>query len=728
MLKKIAVIGSGLMGGAITSLIANAGFEVILLDIVIDQNDKNKLAKKAIEKMKILDKDSISAGNIEDDLDKLNKVDWVIEVIIENLELKQELYKKITPHLGKNTLISSNTSTIALKELTKNLPYNIQERFFITHFFNPPKYLRLLEFVELENSNKEYSKTLKDFCYEKLGRDIIECNDTPGFIANRIGCFFLARGIHEIIRSDSKVTICDIDSFLQSLPISMPKTGIFGLLDLIGLDTFTAIADTLRKTLPTDDLFNEVYGCDPQIIKGMINDNCLGNKTKSGFYRKDLSDNHQYLDIKSGLYFNVKPQKIPATKNLYTLLTTDNGNPATTAVRNILIDTINYTSTIIDEIAKNATDIDLAMKLGYNWKYGPLELFDLLGKHKSVLVNDYANGKIAQMLKSNKSIYTSDGILTNAGNYRPILQNEDRWYLYEKTKYAKPVVTNASGSLWDIGDGIVCFEFTSKRNTLDLSTMKILNDAINVTTKHFKGMIIGNDQNNFSVGANIKLFINKKPEEVEKFISYGQETFATLKFAPFPVVSAPSGYAVGGGCEISLHCDGICAYLDTYLGLVEVNIGVIPGWGGCKEMLLRFKKLNINQLINQIMSAKLSITANDLFDMEIMKKNRDKIALNKRSHLPMAKELCLSLAKKYTPPKKQKIVIDLSPIEKIDLQLNGYDKIIFNDLIELITDANNNDEEYALELERKYFIKLIKDNKTRERIKYMLTNSKKLDN
>ncbi len=810
-IKKVAVIGSGVMGAAIAAHIANSNTEVVLLDIVPkNAKDRSVFAKNAIEKLLKADPAPlthkrkakfITPGNLEDDLALLKNVDWVIEAVLEDVDIKRNLYKILQVNCSADCVISSNTSTLPLKTLCEGMDSKFTRRFMITHFFNPPRYMRLFELITTKDNDSKLVKKIADFADINLGKGVVNCNDTPGFIANRIGCFWMTKAVLTAI--ELKITVEEADNIL-SKPIGVPKTGVFGLLDLIGIDLMPLIAKSFKQNLPADDAFLQVYK-EVDLITNMIKDGYTGRKGKGGFYRLKEGGGKkekEVIDLQTGEYYQAQRPNVAASeisrKSLRLMFEYD--DKVAHFAKIVMLHVLAYTASLVPEIAANITDVDEAMKLGYNWKYGPFELIDRLGDEKingvdwligqlekekiavpNLLIQ--AKGKKLYNIKDNKRFY-----LDIKGQEQEIKLDPAVFMLADKKIGQKPVLKNPSASLWDIGDGILCLEYTSKMNSLDPLILEMIEKATKIVKEGYKGLVIANDGENFSIGANIGVLLFAANvasySQIKDIIKKGQDVYMGLKYAPFPVVCAPAGMALGGGCEILMHADAIQAHIETYTGLVEVGVGLIPGWGGCKEMILRHlesetvKRLSIakkggmfalavkqalagegsaslrhpintintmpaiSKAFEYIATAKVAKSAEEARDMLILRE-KDGITMNRKRLLPDAKAKCLELAKNYTPPKAAELKLP-GKTAYVALQMaissfvktgkaTPYDQIV-SDALAHVLSGNNTDitititEQQLLDLEVEFFMQLIKNEGTLDRIENMLENGKPLRN
>jgi len=811
-IKKVAVIGSGVMGSGIAAHIANSGTQVVLLDIVPKDAgaDRSKLATSALERMLKADPAPlthkrkaklITTGNLEDDLELLSDADWIIEVVLENLDIKRDLYKKIAGVRKPKSIVSSNTSTIPLKHLIEGLSEEFHKHFIITHFFNPPRYMRLLELVVEEETDKGAAEVIREFCDVRLGKGVVQCNDTPGFIANRIGCFWMTAGVLEAMRLGISVEEADL---VMGKPLGIPKTGVFGLLDLIGIDLMPLITSELTKTLPSSDEFIKIYN-QPELIKKMIADGYTGRKGKGGFYRLNTEGgkkNKEVKNLKTGDYLPAsKPTlaSVDAAKGGLIKLVTHEDIGGQYA-RSVLVQTLAYAASLVPEIASEITSVDEAMRLGYNWKYGPFELIDRLGdgeisgakwladelknlgKPVPDILTKAGNGKLYKTESDKKLFFNING------KYDEIKVESDGWMLADKKLGKKPVLKNPSASLWDIGDGILCLEYTSKMNSVDPLILEMMQKSIELVKKDFKGLVIGNDSDNFCVGANIGILLFASNvaawKQIREIIKQGQDAYMALKFAPFPVVTAVSGMALGGGCEILMHSDAVQAHVETYTGLVEVGVGIVPGWGGCKEMIIRhmeseslrglsaakkggmfalalkqavtgdgaaslyhpIKTMNampaISKAFENIAMAKVAKSAEEALDMMVLL-GRDGITMNRRRLMADAKKKCLELSNGYKAPLMKKVSLPGKTAKvALEMAINGfvksgkatpYDDVVSKGVATVLSGGNTDitkqlSEQDLLDLELDVFMDLIKNKGTIDRIEHMLETGKPLRN
>lgn len=795
-IQKVAVLGSGVMGSGIAAQIANAGVPVVLLDIVPkDVTDRNVIAKGAIEKMLKSDpapfmskKNAklITVGNLEDDLELLKDCDWVCEVVLEDLGVKHATYEKITPFLKKGAIVSSNTSTIPLEKLTEKASAEFKKHFMITHFFNPPRYLRLLEIVIGKDTDKAKSQELIEFCDIHLGKGVVKTKDTPGFIVNRILTYFMQVAINEAIAKKVPVEVADA---ILSKPVGIPKTGVFGLIDLVGIDLIPKLATSLLSTLPAKDAYRDEF-VDYGFIKGMIEAGYTGRKGKGGFYRlnPDGSKEKQALALSAdkfdeGQYAKAGRPKLASMdagkKGLRAVLETDDEGGV--YAKAVLLKTLAYAASLIPDIADTVAEVDEAMRLGTNWKQGPFEMIDALGaswfaaqlKESGIpvpkLIEQVGEGNFYQVDNGKLHYFGVDG------KYHELKRPDGVLLLRDIKLNAKPVIKTASASVWDIGDGVLCVEFTGKMNALDDQVFEAYSQAIKMIgdgSGQYKAMVIYNEGSHFSAGANLGLAIFAMNialwPQIEELVVGGQKIYKALKYAPFPVVAAPSGMALGGGCEILLHVDHVQAHAETYTGLVEVGVGLIPGWGGCKEMLLRYMEDEraaydkatggrrlwfspkntpmgaVRKAFETIAVATVAKSAQEAKEYRFLKKT-DGITMNRDRLLYDAKQKALALAKDYKAPEKVEDIRLPGPSGRYaldmavaDLRKSGkatpYDVVVSGALARVLTGGDKADwtrpmtEDDIYKLEAREFMALVRFEGTQKRIEHMLEKGKPLRN
>lgn len=773
-IQKVAVIGAGVMGAGIAAHMANAGIPCVLLDIVPDgADDRNVIAEGAIKKMLKADpapfmhaKNArlITPGNIEDNLDFLSECDWIVEAVIERPDIKQDLYRKIDDVRKTGAIVSSNTSTIPISVLTDGMPDAFARDFLITHFFNPPRYMRLLEIVSGKKTRPDAVSAIGAFADRQLGKSVVECNDTPGFIANRIGTFWLQCAVIEAM--DSGITIEEADEVIGR-PMGIPKTGVFGLIDLVGLDLMPHVLNGLASTLPKTDAFHAIYR-EPELIKKMIADGYTGRKGKGGFYRLDKKENGERIkegiDLSTGDY---RPSTRPKLKSVAAgnkkglRAMVEHSDPTGKYGWRVVSQTLAYAASLVPEIADDIASVDEAMRLGYNWKFGPFELIDKLGPSwfaKRLKADGMNVPPLLETVGEQKFYRVEQGrqqFMGVDGTYRDIPRPDGVIMLADIKRRGEAVESNRAASLWDIGDGILCLEFHSKMNVLGPGALSIARKAVEIIPGKYKGLVVYNEASNFSVGANIGLLLVlsmlRASFIIRWVLSKGQNTYKALKFAPFPVVSAPSGMALGGGCEILLHSDAVQAHAETYTGLVEVGVGIIPGWGGCKEMLVRWwqnpKRPNgpmpvVSKAFETISMAKIAKSAAEARDYLFLRPE-DGITMNRYRLLADAKEKALSLVDGYQPPDPVELSLP-GPSARVGMEMavDGFRKrglatphdVNVAGALAIVLSGGDTDivktvtEDDLLRLERDELTRLTRFPETIARVKHMLKTGKPLRN
>lgn len=771
-INKVCVIGAGVMGAGIAAQVANAGVPVLLLDIVPkDGGDRDAVAKGAVAKMLKTEPAPfmspaaaklVETGNIEDHLARVAECDWIVEAVVERLDIKQSLYAKLEKLKRPGTAVSSNTSTIPLGHLVEGRSEQFQRDFLITHFFNPPRYMRLIEIVTSDHTDAGVAAKVEQFVDHRMGKRIVRAKDTPGFIANRIGTYWLAVAINAAM--DQGLTVEEADQ-IGGRPMGVPKTGIFGLIDLVGIDLMPLLAKSLSSTLPAGDAYFDTIRPLPLVDK-MIAEGFTGRKGKGGFYRLDRKPDgtkaKQAIDLTTGEYrAEKKPERLPgrAEKDLAALVATPGkvGDYAWAVLGPVL----SYAAGLVGEAADDVVAIDDAMKLGYNWKFGPFELIDRMGPGK-LAERLRAEGKpVPALLETagDRPFYrVVDGkrqYLTLGGDYVDVVRAEGVVLLEDIKLRSEPLLKNGSAVAWDVGDGVVAFEFTGKMNALDEQVLSLLQKTIALVKSQYKALVVYNEGSNFSAGANLGLAmfaVNIAAwGEVDKLVVAGQQAYKALKYAPFPVVAAPAGMALGGGCEILLHADAIQAHAESYIGLVETGVGLVPGWGGNGELIDRLAKSPkmpkgpmpaAMKAFETISTAQVSRSAALAKDLGYLRKD-DGITMNRDRLLADAKQKALSLVEGYQAPEKPVFRL---PGAAGRVAFNGavadfakkgvatpYDVVVAGRLANIVTGGEADiidevSEDQLLKLERAAFMESVKDARTQARVEHMLETGKPLRN
>ena len=772
-IRKVGVVGAGVMGAGIAAHITNAGVPVVLLDIVPEGAEKrDALAEDAVKKLLKADPAAfmhkrnaklITTGNIEDHLDRVADCDWIIEAVIEKVEAKHAIYGKIDAVRKPGSIVSSNTSTIPLAVLCEGMPGGFARDFLITHFFNPPRYMRLLELVAGETTRADAVQAVRRFADVALGKGVVECKDTPGFIANRIGIYWLQCGVLEAMEAGLTVEEADL---VCGRPMGIPKTGVFGLLDLVGLDLMPHVLGSLAGAPPETDA-SPAARRDPQRIRKMTADGYTGRKGKGGFYRLDTSSGKRVkeaIDLETGAYHPAQKPRLDSVEaarkgGLRALM--EHPDKGGRYAWRVMARTLGYAAHLAPEIAGDIVAVDEAMRLGFNWKYGPFQLIDQLGA-----------AWFAEKLKADRlpvpdllatvgagTFYRTHGgrpqHLTFDGGYADVRRPTGVLLLSDVKLRSEPLARTASASLWDIGNGVVCLEFHTKMNALDLGTLAMVGKAVDIVADGYQALVIYNEGSNFSAGANLGLMLFAANlaawPMIEDMLVRGQDAYKALKYAPFPVVGAPAGMALGGGCEILLHCDAVQAHAEFYVGLVETGVGVVPAWGGCKEMLVRWSASPLRprgfmppviKVFETVGTATVARSAPEARDLLYLAAD-DGITMNRDRLLADAKARALDLVDGYTPPQPPEISLP-GPAARVALTMVLYglrrlgkatphDEVVAKVLAGVLsgdgTDVTESlTEDDLLALERRAFMELVRHPATIARIEHMLDTGKPLRN
>ena len=738
-IEKVVIIGSGTMGSGIAAHLCNANIPVTLLDL---KTEISKQARDRIFKSRpplLLDKskiNNIKIGNISDDFKIVKEADWIVEAVVERIDIKHNIYEKIFKERKPGAIVSSNTSSIPIKVLSEKLSNEEKKDFCITHFFNPVRYMGLLEIVKNENNNLDKIDSLKNFCEIKLGKGAIICNDTPGFLGNRVGVYAMQIAMTEAFKMS--LTIEEADAIFGR-PMGIPKTGIFGLYDLIGIDLMSDVLKSFIKELPKNDNFHEVAKEIP-LVKKLIEAGYTGRKGKGGFYRINKTNGKKVmeaLNLQTGDYFPAKKINIKSEKvDLNRLISRNDkyGKYAWSVISKI----IKYSSSLVPDITREFNDIDEAMRLGFNWAKGPFEMLEEIGVENffSKIDNFEGNSFLETLSKTkNEKFYGERQKYTTIET------------LGKVKKKALNINGNSSAKIYRFKDYNIV-EFTTKANALDYDSMDALKKATD------KPLIIINESMQFSAGVNLSYtmdFADKKDfKSIERFIRYFQETCKHLKYSDHPVISAPSGLTLGGGFEVMVHSNFVASHTNIVVGLVETIVGLIPAGGGCKEMIARwleteeskkdpnFAPLKVFDIIGYGKTATSPIEAEPMKYLRV----KDKKIMNRNSLLEVSKKI-LEENKDFKPPEETKFNLPGKPVknEMIKILEKLYnEKVILDHGMEVGKELANVlsggdttiektlSEEDMFKLELDAFMKLIETNKTQERIKHTLTTGKPLIN
>ena len=797
-IKKVAIIGSGIMGSGIACHFANIGVEVLLLDIVPRElNDKeaamgltlkdkvvrNRLVNDAlmtslkskpspIYKQEFASR--ITTGNLEDDIAKVADVDWIMEVVVERLDIKKVVFEKLEKYRTPGTLITSNTSGIPIKFMNEGRSEDFQKHFAVTHFFNPPRYLKLFEVVPGPNCKQEVTDFLMMYGDKFLGKTSVLAKDTPAFIGNRIGIFGIMSLFHVVKEMD--LTIEEVDK-LTGPVIGRPKSATFRTIDVVGLDTLVHTANGVKDNCPNDEMKDQFVI--PDFVNHMMENKMLGSKTGQGFYKmtKDAKGNRNILslDLKTLEYREKKSAKfatLELTKKIDNVVDrfkvlVAGKDKAGEFYRKSFAAMFAYVQNRIPEISDEVYRIDDGLRAGFGWEHGPFQIWDAIGVAKGVELMKAEGHEIAswvtEMLAKGETSFYS--IKEGATHYYDIptksqvkKPGQDSFIILDNIRKSNEVWKNSGAVIEDLGDGILNLEFQSKMNTIGGDVLAAVNKAIDLAETNYQGLIIGNQAANFSVGANIGMIFmmaaEQEYDELNMAIKYFQDTMMRMRYSAIPTISAPHGMALGGGCEISLHADKVVAAAETYMGLVEFGVGVIPGGGGSKEMALRASDLfhkgdvQLNVLQEHFLTigmAKVATSAYEAFDLGLLQKGKDIVVVNKDRQIAEAKKHALIMAEAgYTQPVKRDDVLVLGK-QALGMFLVGtdsmhdskyisaHDQKIANKLAYVMAGGDLSEptkvtEQYLLDLEREAFLSLCTERKTLERIQHMLKTGKPLRN
>jgi len=765
-ISKVVVIGSGTMGSGIAAQVANAGLKVHLLDLTTE------IATKACERIinsrppLLMEEDNIQkiiSGSIENDLEILKDADWVVEAVVERIDIKKTLYSKIDTLRKPGALVSSNTSSIPLKVLTEDMSNEMKEVFCITHFFNPVRYMRLLELVIGPQNDKEKINDLIAFGDKILGKTVVVCNDSPGFLGNRVGVYAMQVAMTEAFNLGLSIEEADA---VFGRPLGIPKTGIFGLYDLIGIDLMADVLKSFIKELPESDPFHEV-GQELPIINKLIKDGYTGRKGKGGFFRMNKSSGEKILEsLNYNNYTYNESNKVdlqlPDLMDVNKVLERDDvyGQYAWSIMKK----TILYASSLVPDVTENFNDIDDAMKCGFNWSKGPFEILNEIGIESFVSrlnKEEKIPPFLQQLLDQKKSLYNNkeNSLEYFHPNHSYILMQRPQGVisLSDIKKSTTPIYTNPSASIWEVKgkSRFLCVEFHTKANVLDGQTNDCLFRAVDLCHEKYDGIVIANEAMQFSPGVNLNYFYDKAVsqqfEDIDLFLNNFQQSLYRLQHANFPVVSCPSGLAIGGGYEVISQTSFVVAHSNSVLGLVESLVGLIPAGGGCKEMLRRWSNhpeikndpkllsLKVFNLIGYATTADSPLKAKSqkfLDDQDIMVMSRDRL-------IEEADNIIFTKKENYQPLKSASFTLPGPTImsEMLDILNELKDKKVIGEhgievgkKLGYMLSGGETDpstiltEQNLYDLEREIFIDLIKQKPTQERIRHTLDNGKPLFN
>ena len=797
-INKIAIIGSGIMGSGIACHFANIGVEVLLLDIVPrelndaekakgltleDEVVRNRIVNDAL-KASLKSKPSpiyhqkfasrITTGNIEDDISRVKDVDWIMEVVVERLDIKKQVFETLDKHRTPGTLITSNTSGIPIKFMSEGRSDDFQKHFCGTHFFNPARYLELFEIIPGPKTDQEVLDFLNDYGEKFLGKTSVVAKDTPAFIGNRIGIFSIMSLFHAV--KEMGMTVEEVDK-LTGPVIGRPKSATFRTVDVVGLDTLVHVANGIHENCKDDERL-ELFRL-PDFIDSMMENKWLGSKTGQGFYKKikkeDGSSEILALDLDALEYRSSKKAKfatLELTKSIDKVedrfkVLVGGKDKAGEFYRKTFGALFAYVTHRIPEISDELYKIDDAMKAGFGWQHGPFQIWDAIGLDKGLELIKAEGLEPAKWVLDMKDSGSDSFYTVKEGNtyYYDITSKsqtkkpgQDSFIILDNIRKTKEIFKNSGVVIEDLGDGILNVEFQSKMNTIGGDVLAGINKGIDLAEKDFAGLVVGNQAANFSVGANIGMIFmmaaEQEYDELNAAIKYFQDTMMRMRYSSIPTVSAPHGMSLGGGCELSMHADKVVAAAETYIGLVEFGVGVIPGGGGSKEMALRaqdtFQKgdVQLNTLQEYFLTigmAKVSTSAYEAFDLGVLQKGKDIVVVNKHRQLAVAKQHAKLMAEiGYTQPVKRtdvkvlgKQALGMFLVGTDSMEDSNYisehDKKIANKLAYVmaggdLSEPTNVSEQYLLDLEREAFLSLCTERKTLERIQHMLKTGKPLRN
>lgn len=792
IIKKIAVLGSGVMGSRIACHFANIGIEVLLLDIVPLQATEDQLKQPAfrnkivndslqaaikqnpspVYSQKVLKR--ITTGNFDDDMERIADCDWVMEVVVENLTIKQQLFEKVDKHRKQGTLVTSNTSGIPIALMSEGRSEDFRRHFCGTHFFNPPRYLRLLEIIPGPDTEKSVIDFLMNYGDRYLGKTTVLCKDTPAFIANRVGVFGMMAVLK--VMEEMQFSIAQVEALTGPI-YGRPKSATFRTADVVGIDTFVKVAQNTYAACP-DDESRDIFQI-PAYINTLVENKWLGDKSGQGFFKKVKNAQGQSeiltLDLNTLEYqpsTKAKFAALDAAKpidNLKDRIRTlhATGDKASEFYNKLNALVFKYVSHRIPEIADELYKIDDAMRAGFGWELGPFEIWDVLGVEKFVAwMEQHGTAPaswVKEMLqKGYKSFYLVENgkrkyYDARSGGY-VLIPGMDAFIILDNYRAQKPVWQNSGATLHDIGDGILNLEFHTKMNVVGSEILEGIQKSIDIAEKNYRGLVIGNDAANFSAGANIAMMlmlaIEQEFDELDMAIRVFQNTVARIRFSGIPVAVAPHGLTLGGGCEMTMHADVAVAAAETYIGLVEVGAGLIPAGGGTKELALRASEKyfkgdieipTLQEMSLNIAMAKVATSAREAFEFGLLRNGIDKEVINGARLIAEAKKQVLSLADAgYVQPKPKSDIRVLGRsalgsfyVGIASMRMSGYiseyDEKIAKKVAYVISGGDLSmptevNEQYLLDLEREAFLSLLGERKTLERMQHILKTGKPLRN
>jgi 3-hydroxyacyl-CoA dehydrogenase len=785
-IRKVAVLGSGLMGTGIAAQLAGCGLEVLLLDLPTAEGPRNKVAADSLanalkaKPAPFYDNkyaSRIKVGNFDDDMPKIADVDWIIEVVVERLDIKKQIFDKVEQHRAKGTLVSSNTSGIPIHLMAEGRSDDFKKHFCGTHFFNPVRYMRLLEVIPTADTDPAVTAFFMHYGDVVLGKQTVLCKDTPAFIANRVGVYAMSK-IYQLTQQIG-LGIDTVDS-LTGPAIGRPKTGTFRLGDLVGMDTAVHVINGLRQNCPDDEQIGTFDP--PKYLQFLLDNKFLGNKTGQGFYKKTGERDGKgrpvvlSLNLDTLEYGPAQKEKLPILDTLKQIdelprrikAIFKGEDKGAQLLQRSLLGLFAYVSNRVPEISDTAYAIDDALRAGFAWEVGPFQYWDMLGVAEGIRLAEAQGEKIAPWVREmvaagHDSFYKTEGGKRSCYDPRSKrhepLPGGESFIVLDAYRANKPVYQNAECSLHDIGDGVLCLEFHSKMNAIGEGILRGINDSIQIAEEQgWKGIVIGNNAQNFTVGANLMMIAmmayQQEWDELNQAVNVFQQTSMRLRYSAIPVVIATQGYVFGGGCEFSMHADAVVAAAESYVGLVEVGVGIIPGGGGTKEFAVRLSDeiskegdVQIPRLLDKfkcIATAQVATSADEAFNFGYFLPQKDSIVRNAARNISEAKKKVLEMAENYVRPIPRRDVFVLGRtglgalyVAAHSLKLGNYasehdikiaQKVAYVLCGGDLTNPQQVSEQYLLDIEREMFLSLCGEQKTLERIQHMLETGKPLRN